>query len=343
MSSATDPQATINEIIDSIYPAFILSVANAAFCASLFTLFVALLALSTKESRRRLVFRLNVFAICIVLSMGVLVGFGDGEITVNQADPLPAGGPIASAALTVFPPLLFDSILLTRLFALYPLSSTRPATLLKIYTFPFCVKCARVAVLTRFLNEYATYVRSATAEDPNPWFHNPNLIAEWTMQIADNMYSVILFLYNLHARTDLIKRGGMPARIRQIFYVSVANFVFPLLFNIILIIYIMTNQSFVGGLLIMINNYVTVMGVLCATVWFSRMEWVRSRNDPLSDDMFGLEPSFRMIHDASRKRESKVVLGKVSSTPDTADLDAGPVRDGERPATLTGKDEYCIV
>ncbi|KIK29900.1 hypothetical protein PISMIDRAFT_671884, partial [Pisolithus microcarpus 441] len=51
-------------------------------------------------------------------------------------------------ALTVFPPVLSDSILLTRLSALYPLSSTSLVTLLKIFTFPFCIKCARIVVLT---------------------------------------------------------------------------------------------------------------------------------------------------------------------------------------------------
>ncbi|KAI6106260.1 hypothetical protein EDD16DRAFT_1871019, partial [Pisolithus croceorrhizus] len=269
MSSATDPESTIDGYVERIQPAFFVLLANTAFSASLFTLFVVLLVLSTKESRRRVAFRLNVLAICIVLTMGVLVGFGDGKTVLNELDqPLPATF-ITSMAFTVFPPLLADSILLTRLLALYPLSSTDRVTLSKIFAFPLCIKCARVVVLILFINGYAEVLRAGSG---NPWFRNPNLIAEWTMQIADNAYSVTLFLYNLRVRTI---PGRLPARIRQIFYIAAANFVFPLIFNLVLIICSTTVQSSdtLGSLLLLINNYVTVMGVLCATVWFSRSEW----------------------------------------------------------------------
>ncbi|KAI5998186.1 hypothetical protein EDD15DRAFT_301149 [Pisolithus albus] len=314
MSSATDSETIINDYIEGIRPAFVILITNTAFSSSLFTLLVVLLALSTKESRRRVVFRLNVLAICIVLTMAVLVGYGDGKIVLNEIDQLSTALYIASMALTVFPPLLSDSILLTRLFALYPLASTSLVTLLKIFAFPFCVKCARIVVLTFYLKDYSTALITGNG---NPWYRNPNLIAEWAMQIADNTYSVTLFLYNLRLRTSSMKRGGMPARIRQIFYISAANFVFPLLFNIVLIICIATVQSFdAAALLLLINNYVTVMGVLCATVWFSRSEWVRSRNEPLSDNLLSPEPScLRKVHDAERTFGSETaVSGKESTT-----------------------------
>ncbi|KAI6031169.1 hypothetical protein PISMIDRAFT_671826 [Pisolithus microcarpus 441] len=316
MSSATDPESIVNEYVASIQPAFVVLLANTAFSASLFTLFVVLLALSTKESRRRVVFRLNVLAICIVLTMGVLVGFGDGKIVLNKLDQLSQATFIASMTFTVFPPLLSDSILLTRLLALYPLSSTRPVTLLKIFTFPLCIKSARVVVLTLFVNGYANALRAGSG---NPWFRNPNLIAEWTMQIADNAYSVSFFLYNLRIRTSSIKRGGLPARIRQIFYISAANFVFPLMFNIVLIICSTTDSSYtLGVLLLLINNYVTVMGVLCATVWFSRSEWVQTRSEPSSGDMLTPELGLRRPHDGERTFGNEIVMvGKGSATSDT--------------------------
>ncbi|KAI6107569.1 hypothetical protein EDD16DRAFT_1620991 [Pisolithus croceorrhizus] len=93
-----------------------------------------------------------------------------------------------------------------------------------------------------------------------------------------------------------MKCGGMLTCIRQIIYISIANFVFPLMFNIVLIICAIADQSFgnIGGLLLLINNYVTVMGVLCATVWFSRLEQVRTCNEPLSDDVFALERDLRI-------------------------------------------------
>ncbi|KAI6098525.1 hypothetical protein F5141DRAFT_1253516 [Pisolithus sp. B1] len=289
MSSVADPETIISDFVQFIRPAFIRDVANTAFSASLFTLCVVLLALSTKQSRRHVVFRLNVFAICLVLTMGILVGFNDGKVILGQVYWLPQSNLTAGVAFAVLPPLLCDSILLARLFALYPLSITRPATLLKIFIFPFCIKCARVVVLAHYL------VNLVTLDSSNP-FHDPYLTAEWMMQAADNIYSVGFFLHSLRVRTGLMKCGGMSTCIRQIFYISVANFVFPLMFNIVLIICVMADQSFgnFGGLLLLINNYVTVMGVLCATVWFSRLEQVRTRNEPLSDGVFALEEELRI-------------------------------------------------
>ncbi|KAI6045886.1 hypothetical protein EDC04DRAFT_2633096 [Pisolithus marmoratus] len=77
---------------------------------------------------------------------------------------------------------------------------------------------------------------------------------------------------------------GIAEHIRQIFYISAANFVFPLIFNVALIISSMTDRSQTSGtLLISINYHVTVLGVLCATLWFSGLEWARTRNEPLLD------------------------------------------------------------
>ncbi|KIO00361.1 hypothetical protein M404DRAFT_1003811 [Pisolithus tinctorius Marx 270] len=136
------------------------------------------------------------------------------------------------------------------------------------------------------------------------------------------MYSVSLFLYSLHVRTGSIRRaGGMSTRIRQIFYISAANFVFPLIFNIVLIIFLTTTQLLVAsGLLLLINNYVTVMGVLCATVWFSRFEWVRTRNEPLAGAMSPLTLDLRRVHDEGRMCRTDIVVDiKRSTTPEMAD------------------------
>ncbi|KAI6031192.1 hypothetical protein PISMIDRAFT_6627 [Pisolithus microcarpus 441] len=346
MLSAPDPESSINEYVKHIQPAFALLVANTAFSTSLFTLLVVLLALSTRESRRRPVFQLNVLAICTALTMGVVVGFCNGKLVLSEVGRLPVALYITSMALTVFLPLLSDSILLTRLFALYPLSSTNWVTLLKIFTFPFCIKCARIVVLTRFLNRYSTNGHG------NPWSRNANLIPEWAMQIADNMYFVSFFLYNLHVRTGLVKRAaGMQTRIRQIFYISVANFVLPLIFGVALIILLViatsanTEAYLITDLLLLINSYITVMGVLCATVWFSGSEWVRTRNEPLlPGDMIALKQGLGRVHDAGRRHGSDiVVVGKRSATPNTADLDTEPVMDCKQPTVLMEEGNYCTI
>ncbi|KAI6160370.1 hypothetical protein EDD17DRAFT_1605024 [Pisolithus thermaeus] len=49
-------------------------------------------------------------------------------------------------------------------------------------------------------------------------------------------------------------------------YIAVSNFVFPLIANAALIISIMTDPSVTtGASLMLVNNYVTIMGIMCAT------------------------------------------------------------------------------
>lgn len=339
MSSVTGSDSTINAFVDAIHPSFDYLLSCTAFSASLFTLLVVLFAFSTKESRRRVVFRLNVFAICLTLILGILTGLSNGKAITDPFDQVSKSVYIATAAFAVIPPLLYDSILLSRLFALYPVSSTPPATLLKIFAFPFCVKCARIVVISVGLSNYVKSglnTSSLVQDQLATWFRNPMPIAEWSMQVADNLYSVSLFLYNLHVRTSPVHRttSGIADRIRQIFYISVANFVFPLMFNIAQIVSVTTDHSpTTGAVLVLINNYVTVMGVLCATLWFSGTEWVRAHNQPQSEDSFPLNAKLGRVHGASGKSGDDIlVIGGRSVGADTTNSDVGLTKGSDRRA-----------
>lgn len=337
MSSVTGSESTINAFVDAIHPSFDYLLSCTAFSACLFTLLVVLFAFSTKESRRRVVFRLNVFAICLTLILGILTGLSNGKAITDPFDQVSKNVYIATAAFAVIPPLLYDSILLSRLFALYPVSSTPPATLLKIFAFPFCVKCARIVVISVGLSNYVRSglnTSSLVQDQLATWFRNPMPIAEWSMQVADNLYSVSLFLYNLHVRTAPVHRtaSGIADRIRQIFYISVANFVFPLVFNIAQIVSVTTDHSpTTGAVLVLINNYVTVMGVLCATLWFSGTEWVRAHNQPQSEDSFPLHAKLGRMHGASGKSGDDIlVIGGRSLGADTTNSDVGLMKGSDR-------------
>ncbi|KAI5982516.1 hypothetical protein EDD15DRAFT_116788 [Pisolithus albus] len=316
MSSVTDSEATINAFVNTIRPTFDAIIATTAFSACLLTLFALLLALSTKESRRRVVFRLNVLAICTALITSIFAGLCSWKAIIDPYNPVSASVLIAASAFIYFPPLLYDSILLTRLFALYPPFSTPPTTLLKIFAFPFCVKCARAVFISLCIDDIVRGVTTTVTgvlvqDEATIWFRNPHVIAECTLQIADNMYSAGLFLHNLHVRArPLACGGGIPNRIRQVFYISVANFIFPLAFNITLLIFVTTDHSpnSGGGLLLLINNYVTVIGVMCATIWFSRSEWTPTRKEPLSEEMLRRKLNLQRIPVSGRMRLGDVVV-----------------------------------
>ncbi|KAI5986096.1 hypothetical protein F5J12DRAFT_898830 [Pisolithus orientalis] len=225
--------------------------------------------------------------------MGVLMGLTTLKYILEPFSQVSASVFIATVVFFYFSPLLYDSILLTRLFALYPLGSTPPATLVKIFALPFCIK--PLPFLTMFGLGITTNALTQNNES-SARFCNPYMIAEWTMQIVDNMYPVSFFLYNFHVRTSSINRGehttlrlcggrnnswisrhaagGIADRIRRIFCISVANFVFPLILHVAQIIFITTDRiPTTGEVLLLINSYVIVMGVMCATLWSSGSEW----------------------------------------------------------------------
>ncbi|KAI6038866.1 hypothetical protein EDC04DRAFT_3112857 [Pisolithus marmoratus] len=328
MSSVTGSEITINVFIDQIRPCFGYILAGTACSACLFTLLIILFGFSTKESRHRLVFQLNVFAICVALTLGILACLTSGKAIVDPFNQVSKSVYMTSVVFSVYPPLLYDSILSSRLFALYPVASTPSLTLVKVFAFPFCIKCARVVVTTLWLKDYIkTGITTLTLVQPENsfaiWYRNPNNTAEWTMQIMDNLYSVSFFLYNLHIRTSSVRRvGGISERIRQIFYISVANFVFPLLFNIAQIILVTADRSpYAGSLLVLVNNFVAVIGVLCATLWFSGSEWVRGHKESLVDDMFPPGPKSGRANGVGKRNENEItVIGRRSVTLDTADF-----------------------
>ena len=74
-------------------------------------------------------------------------------------------------------------------------------------------------------------------------------------------------------------------RIRQIFFIAAANFVFPLILNIAQLICITSSRSYsVGTMFLLTNGYVSVIGVLCATIWASGSEWVRTNRSTVSEN-----------------------------------------------------------
>ncbi|KAI6102208.1 hypothetical protein F5141DRAFT_259915 [Pisolithus sp. B1] len=271
MSDPSESQLIITEFIDAVRPQYVLVVAVAPFCGCLLTLLAILLAFSTPASRSLLVFKLNVVAILAALVTGILNGYINA---LGLLEPFASDATLSIcftfAFFTLCPPLFYDSILLLRVLTLYPIRSTPLLTLAKVLAVPILVKCGRLVCLSLFLHGY--YVNYVTNGPATDWFRNPYVTSEWALQVTDNMYSCGFFLYKLYVRGSEISKFGsgstMVYLIRNIFLVSCANFVFPVLFNIAQIISITTNRSYLTTtLLVLINGYVSVIGVLGATIW----------------------------------------------------------------------------
>lgn len=147
MSQSANPQVIITVFVDQIYPSFNFVVAITAFSACILTLLVVLFAFSTPQSRQRPVFRLNVVAILMAVVLSVLNGITSGRAILDPFHPTPESVYVTTIFFATFPPIFYDSILLIRLLALYPIGTTSTMKLLKIFTFPVCIKCCRLVVL----------------------------------------------------------------------------------------------------------------------------------------------------------------------------------------------------
>jgi hypothetical protein len=59
----------------------------------------------------------------------------------------------------------------------------------------------------------------------------------------------------------------LAGRIRTLFYIALGNFIFPVLFNIILIITVFVGNPINVIYIVPTNTYVTIFGVVFATIW----------------------------------------------------------------------------
>ncbi|KAI6039910.1 hypothetical protein EDC04DRAFT_2567991 [Pisolithus marmoratus] len=288
-TNSTSQEAIIANFVEDIHAPFTFVIVVTSLCACLVSLLVVLFVFSTADLRRRLIFRLNVIAICFTLILGVLNFAVSGSAILRPFSPIPDSLYVATIVFAIFPPVFYDSILLIRLLALYPVERTPMSTLVRVLAFPLCVKCGRLLVLSLYIHQYLIItpdLTSLTMHAEATWFRNPYLTTEWTLQTFDNLYSSGFFLCKLQSTRRTSSRltlGERPAlsiaRMRQILYISAANFVFPVLFNIGQIICITTDRSFyVGTMLLLANSYVSVIGVLCATIWVSGGHYVQRHN-----------------------------------------------------------------
>lgn len=76
------------------------------------------------------------------------------------------------------------------------------------------------------------------------------------------------------------------AHLKGLFIIALSNFVFPALFSIAQLIVTFRDPDFlVGAYIFMVNIYVSIIGVVFATVWAGTTRWIRDqRGVPISFD-----------------------------------------------------------
>ncbi|TFK48118.1 hypothetical protein OE88DRAFT_1810801 [Heliocybe sulcata] len=226
-------------------------------------LFIALFWFSTERSRKQVSFILNVLSIVLAFTSGVLVDVYAVSSLLNPAHPLPASWTIAIGVLGIVQSILVDSILLARLFVVYPWKIISVRRRFLIFGLPIALKFARTANLIAYIKTMVDV--SVNPEALARLLYAGYLKAEWFMQLADNLFASTVFLSKLHPH---IHGGCFARKLKALFYIALSNFVFPVIFSLVQIIFIYRSNDFEAiNDIIQVNTSIAVIGVVFATVW----------------------------------------------------------------------------
>jgi hypothetical protein len=203
-----------------------------------------------------------------------------------------------------FSPLFVESILLIRLWAIYPFRTTPLRRFLAIFMPITLIKLARLASVVT----YVVYLYNELKDDNQTlfWFRDMrrtrlrNYTVEWFLQVADNATVSVLFLMKLN-EVRTFKSGvrgwskcfffvfpGLLIAIlsgsvlQAFFWITISNFVIPAILSVIQLVVIWTSRDFmVVALICTVNIYVEIIGVLLATIW-AVGSWRREENSSRS-------------------------------------------------------------
>ncbi|KAM5530906.1 hypothetical protein V8D89_015438 [Ganoderma adspersum] len=262
-------------LLETIYAAFLVPIA------------VVLFFFSTPQLRRRPIFFLNVCALALGIGQGIIGISNSVNALLLNLSATPSAA-IASIYLFTLVPLCVQGILILRVVAAYPPRTLRYPILFTVYGPIVLFKLGRMANVVYMIYRLQQLVNGAGCLSSNSVFTVsqavwtlPSAKAEWFLQLFDDMYVSTLFILRLRKRTGMLagqpnierlhtssSQGTYFERIKTLFWIAVFNFVFPVVFNVVLIVLAFLDHNFLeGSYIIYTNNYVEIIGVLLATIW----------------------------------------------------------------------------
>ncbi|KAM5531172.1 hypothetical protein V8D89_015142 [Ganoderma adspersum] len=260
-----------------------------ACSATLIPLAVLLFFFSDAAFRRQPLFILNVLIIALGFVEGALNIYIQTRSMLGM--PVPVGFSIAFACLEVLVPMLADTVLLLRVVAVYhPRQLQSAACVAGIYVPIALIKFARMTVEILFVVQWTRAIMHHGQENSlnagqEAW-SNPYPKAAWVLQLVDSTYASILFLFRLregrHTHHRRLRIPGVSNdtnlseatkisyydRLKTLFWISVSNFVFPVVLDLALLVLAFRDGSFLdGAYVLLVSNYVDIVAVLLATIW----------------------------------------------------------------------------
>ncbi|GJE97668.1 hypothetical protein PsYK624_138890 [Phanerochaete sordida] len=328
-----------------------LAVIMTTFASILIPILVALLWFSTSSLRRQPVFSLNVISIVLGISVAVL-GLYDGLYPILHPTK-PADYTASSVFVIIFllAPWVTEMVLVFRLTAVFPPHRTSPQKLAAVFAFPIAVKCVRLVCCVYLCRTWFRDTQTTRNLDGTligggifkNWKDIPWLVAELFLQIFDNAYLSIIFIWKLHngrifnaggsQRISLGGSGSLTSKLRALFWIAVGNFVLPVMMNVATIIDVFVDTHYILRIsnLLLTNYYVSIIGVVFATVWTSGM--ATKQHEPHTAlvpvrrvDGLPQATTLESVVSAGGASESRVfaqALGKTQTWPDSESSGSG--------------------
>jgi len=266
-----------------IQPALTFLLIGVIFATLLLPLLIALISLSTPSSRRHAVFGLNIFAIGLGLLAGILHSYVMIHTILSPTDPLQPQTGIAFTMLMSFTPFVVECILVLRLIAVFPPKQHPWWKMCLILAIPVITKVVRLVLLALFAQCYVNNVCSVASisdeiADNDIRFAVLYVKTTWFLQLIDNTYVSVIFLWQLRKQANPKHRYGawtVQARLQGLFYIALTSYLFPTLCGILELILIYAAHSLVPATCVLFFDiYVSIFGVAFATVWTTGISWI---------------------------------------------------------------------
>ncbi|PFH47468.1 hypothetical protein AMATHDRAFT_6724 [Amanita thiersii Skay4041] len=327
--------------------------------AMLFPLLVTLFFFSTQQLRRKPIFIMNVLSMSLGIATGVTCAV---HLYWTIAEPTrPSSINLASAlgSLITITPIIVETILVLRLLAVYPYDHT-PRWLFTLIFVPLAlIKTARIVNVGIFIHRFDKIMKSSANSligSEIAWSAvSKNAKTEWLLQVVDNTAASGLFLYKIDIRKTLMssrysatnnRRGSYTSIITGLFWIAISNFTFPVILSIIELIMLFHESSFISGAYVLIvNDYVQIIGVLLATVWVAGAHWLDDKTPTKTNMLPSMKFASRAggggggapVRDTMHMVSTNVISFHVGAeSEDTSDLSL-TVGNGSESETGSGK------
>ncbi|KAJ7908999.1 hypothetical protein B0H13DRAFT_1616981 [Mycena leptocephala] len=296
-----------------IGPALNFLMIGATMGSALICMLLALFFFSTPALRRKPVFILN--AIGLILGIGYALAQFQNLLFPNE--PFNPRVVVLMGAWIVIVPALVDGILLLRIHTVYPYARTPHLKFCFVMGVPVLTIIARFINAAIFLSRFVKTINTSTDAYAGEAlqvlaFHLPSIKIEWALQLFDDLFSSAIFLRRVYTQATFSRDGPMSQTIKSLFWISVSNFVFPVILGVAQLATYLSNPNSLTPLYIeAVNFHFTIMGVVFATLWVAEGQWADTRNILGEQSDFMCQPStiiFATSQFDSRQRDMAVSI-----------------------------------